>query len=124
MVHPRVNSAKIPQFMGKPVLVACTVVQRTPDSATVVTSDGGQITVQFNSALPENERPQDKTVVEIIGSVINSSTIKLMKCSRIGAPGATLDNTLFNDVVEMIHDAKYRDIFFPREGDGEAMQFA
>ncbi|KAH9171322.1 hypothetical protein EDB89DRAFT_1971945 [Lactarius sanguifluus] len=70
-------------------------------------SDGGQVKV----LLPAPPQPHNvtDTFVEIIGTVVDASTIKFMACINMGSK---LDLALVNQVVELTFDPKFRGRLF------------
>ncbi|EPQ52254.1 replication factor A protein 3 [Gloeophyllum trabeum ATCC 11539] len=100
----RVNSAKMPQFVGRTVRLVCKVLQFKGDTALVEASDGGQVEVR----LPKDANVTD-TYVEIIGKVIDASTLQMMACVLMGD---SVDMKLIDDVVNMIHDPRFMGSMF------------
>ncbi|KAF8883031.1 replication factor A protein 3 [Infundibulicybe gibba] len=95
----RVNSARLSGFIGKTVRLACKVLNFSGDVMVVEASDGGQVTIQ----VPSSAQVSD-TYVEIVGSVIDATSIKMMACIGLGGE---LDLKLINDTIELIHDPRF-----------------
>ncbi|KAF9010191.1 replication factor A protein 3 [Cyathus striatus] len=96
---PRVNSAKLPQFVGKTVRLTCKVLRFSADTATVLACDGGEVIVH----LPRDSPALD-TFVEVVGNVLDATTIKMLSCINMGQD---IDLKLVNDTVELIHDPRF-----------------
>ncbi|KAF9442966.1 replication factor A protein 3 [Macrolepiota fuliginosa MF-IS2] len=103
-LSPRVNSARLPNFVGKTVRLPCKVVSFNGPNAIVEASDGGQTTI----VLSAGSDIQD-TFVEVVGTVVDSTTIKMMVGVNMGDK---LDLKLVNDTIEMMHDPRFQKIFF------------
>ncbi|KAL0959926.1 hypothetical protein HGRIS_011591 [Hohenbuehelia grisea] len=103
----RVNSAKLPEWTGKTVRVYCKCLKFDGDNTAIMeTSDGGTIRVTWAGASEITD-----TFVEVIGTVLDEQTVKLMACVNLGAD---FDLNLANDMVEMMHDARfYEKLFAP-----------
>lgn len=89
--------------MGRDVRLVGKVRNLRGDSAIVESSDGGQIEVK----LPSTTNIVD-TYVEIVGSAIDSGTIKYKACANFGAE---LDLKLVNEAIELMHDPRFKDAF-------------
>ncbi|KAF5356879.1 hypothetical protein D9756_006515 [Leucocoprinus leucothites] len=104
-LSPRVNSKRLNDFVGKTVRLPCKVLSfNDGNTLTVEASDGGHVRV----LLPNSPDIRD-TFVEIIGSVSDSSSIKMMACINMGDK---LDLKLANDVTEKTFDPRFKDMFF------------
>ncbi|KAI9458629.1 replication factor A protein 3 [Lactarius psammicola] len=108
---PRVNAARIKNYLGSghPVRVTGKVLNFSDDETHLLmeASDGGHVKV----LLPPPPQPHDvtDTFVEIIGNVVDASTIKFMTCINMGPK---LDLALVNQVVELTFDPKFRGRLF------------
>jgi len=100
----RVNSARLQQYIGRTVRLACKTIKFQGDIAIVEASDGGQVEIR----LPRDANMSD-TFVEVIGNVVDASTIKMMACVNLGSE---LDMKLVNDTIELIHDPKFYNKMF------------
>ncbi|KAG6852901.1 hypothetical protein C0991_008270 [Blastosporella zonata] len=87
-ITTRVNSARLPEYVGKTVRLACRVIQRNADMITVEAADGGEVNVQL---------------FQVVGKAIDATTIKMMSLANLGSE---LDMKLVNDVIEVIHNPK------------------
>ncbi|KAL5480904.1 hypothetical protein ACEPAI_9845 [Sanghuangporus weigelae] len=103
--QPRVNSARLGDFVGRIVRLVCKVERIKGNSAIVRASDHGQIEV--TSTMPLEELLSG-TFVEFIGSVEDSSTVKMQACIPLGTD---LDMDLANDCINMTHDSRFQNIF-------------
>ncbi|KAF5310963.1 hypothetical protein D9619_007948 [Psilocybe cf. subviscida] len=102
----RVNSARLADFVGQTVRLPCKAISIDAGRITVEASDGGQIAVQ----VPSNADVRD-TYIEIIGKVVNPTTISMLACINLGSE---LDMKLVNDTIELIHDPRfYKRMFGP-----------
>ncbi|KAJ6484311.1 hypothetical protein DFH09DRAFT_864616, partial [Mycena vulgaris] len=73
--------------------------------ATVAASDGGEITVTL---LPDAHMAPD-TYYEVIGSVVNSTKLKVRHCIPMGTD---LDMELVDDTIKFIHDQRFLNKMF------------
>ncbi|KAJ7597720.1 hypothetical protein C8J56DRAFT_326830 [Mycena floridula] len=108
---PRINSALSSQFLGKVVRLPCLVKTApgpdTPNSATVESSDGGLITIQI---VTEYELAQS-AYFEIIGNVIDATTIRMLSCIYLGAAGE-IDMPTINQIIVTTFSHRFREKFF------------
>ncbi|PPR06815.1 hypothetical protein CVT26_003841 [Gymnopilus dilepis] len=105
----RVNSARLPDYLGKLVRLACRTLKvrllslcsaiMDGNTMTVEASDGGQVTVY----LSPNANITDP-YIEVIGIVQNATTVKMAACVNMGSD---LDMKLVNDTIELIHDPRF-----------------
>ncbi|KAF8221077.1 replication factor A protein 3 [Tricholoma matsutake] len=103
-VSTRVNSSRLPKFVGKTVRLACKVLRQSGDNMTVQASDDGEVLVQHCSNANITE-----PYVEIIGKVIDATTIRMLTCTNLGPE---LDMKLVNDTIELIHDPRFYERMF------------
>ncbi|KAK7044619.1 replication factor A protein 3, partial [Favolaschia claudopus] len=96
----RVNSALLPRFVGKTIRIACMPIRSNGSSATTMTSDGGHITVTL---LPDTHMAPN-TYYEVIGSVFNPTTIKLLHCITMSP---NLDMKMVDDTIKLMHDPRF-----------------
>ncbi|EAU89561.1 hypothetical protein CC1G_02450 [Coprinopsis cinerea okayama7 len=100
-VTPRVNSALLSNFQGRTIRLACKLVKFNDNgSLTVSAADGGQVVVQL---VGEHE-PISDTYLEIVGKVMDPTTIQMRGCIGLGAD---LDMKLVNDTINLIHDERF-----------------
>jgi len=105
-VSTRVNSARLPDFVGKTVRLACRVLRRTADTVAVEASDGGEVSIQLpRDTMANIEDPY----VEIIGKAIDATTIRMLGCTNLGQE---LDLKIVNDTIELIHDPRFYNKMF------------
>ncbi|KAN0084211.1 Replication factor A protein 3 [Tylopilus felleus] len=102
---PRVNAARLPNFVGRIVRLPCKVLSRHADGALVQACDGGQV----NITMTEHDQLVG-TFVEIIGKVVDDSTIKVLRGLNLDSD-KELDMTLVNDVVELTFDPRFTKLF-------------
>ncbi|KAF8884884.1 replication factor A protein 3 [Gymnopilus junonius] len=95
----RVNAARLTDYVGKLVRLACRTLKMDGNTITVEASDGGQVTV----FIPPNANITDP-FIEVIGIVQNPTTVKMAACVNMGSD---LDMKLVNDTVELIHDPRF-----------------
>ncbi|KAI0298719.1 replication factor A protein 3 [Multifurca ochricompacta] len=111
LLSPRVNSAHMKDYLDgrHPVRITGKVLNFASDETYLLmeASDGGQIKVLLPQH-PQSHNVTD-TFVEIIGTIVNPSTIKFMACINMGS---NLDLTLVNQVVELTFDPKFRGRLF------------
>ncbi|KAF8068904.1 replication factor A protein 3 [Lyophyllum atratum] len=98
-VSTRVNSARLPDFVGKTVRLTGKPLQRNADFVTVQASDGGEVTVQLLRDVIVGD-----SYVEVVGKVVDATTIKMMSLIDLGPD---LDMKLVNDTIELIHDPRF-----------------
>ncbi|KAH9981618.1 replication factor A protein 3 [Russula compacta] len=110
-VSPRVNSARIKDYLGAkhPVRVTGKVLNFSDDDTYLMleTADGGKIKV----LLPPPSQPHEvtDTFVEVIGTVVDASTIKFV--ARINM-GLKLDLAIVNQVIELTFDPRFKGRLF------------
>ncbi|TDL18771.1 replication factor A protein 3 [Rickenella mellea] len=100
---PRVNSARLPNYLGQTVRLTCKILKLQGDRTIVQASDGGEVAViqlSGKSALDP--------YVEIVGRVEDAQTIKAMTSINMGD---NLDMKLVNDCVELTHDPRFASMF-------------
>ncbi|KAJ6596882.1 replication factor A protein 3 [Mycena vulgaris] len=100
----RVNSALLPRFQGKTVRLTCRPTKLTATGWTVQACDGGEVTVTL---LPEMISPN--AYFEVIGNVVDSTTIKMFRSVNIGTD---IDMTLVNDAITLMHDPRFYEKIF------------
>ncbi|EIM89139.1 replication factor A protein 3 [Stereum hirsutum FP-91666 SS1] len=108
MSSPRVNSARMPEYVGKTVRIVGKMVEwaENGEFAIMETSDGGQVTVQL--AKVDMDAMND-TYFEVIGTPVDGSTIKMVNCCNLGDH---LNLKLANDVIELTHDKRFKGRMF------------
>ncbi|THV06855.1 replication factor A protein 3 [Dendrothele bispora CBS 962.96] len=99
-ISPRVNSSLMPKFVGQHVRLACKVLSTTDTTAKVLCSDGGEVVVKFTGG----DSGISATYVEIIGKVVDPSTIQKACCINLGPE---LDMQLVDKTIQLIHEPKY-----------------
>ncbi|TFY68009.1 hypothetical protein EVJ58_g1279 [Rhodofomes roseus] len=101
-VSPRVNAARLGDFIGRTVRLTCKVVRSQGETAIVQAPDGGELSVRVardvSLAVP---------YIEIIGTVVDAATVKMLACIDLGDE---LDMDLVNDAVELWHDPRFANI--------------
>ncbi|EJC97680.1 replication factor A protein 3 [Fomitiporia mediterranea MF3/22] len=100
---PRVNSARLSDFVGRSVRLVCKVERVKDLSAIVRASDMGQVEVK----MPKAEEFPD-SFVEIIGMVEDANTIKLQGSILLGND---LDFDVVNDCITMMHNPQFETVF-------------
>ncbi|TFK73508.1 replication factor A protein 3 [Pluteus cervinus] len=109
-ISTRVNSARLADYQGQMVRLACRVGKLSDGNATVVAADGGEVSILIGR-LPVLEISDH--FIEVIGKVENATTIRMLNLVNLGNE---LDLGLVNDTIEFIHDPKYYNrIFRPPE---------
>ncbi|KAJ7211385.1 replication factor A protein 3, partial [Mycena pura] len=101
----RVNSALLPRFTGKNVRLACRPIkaqddQFMGDNATVAASDEGEVTVTLRS----DTHMAPDTFYEVLGIVVNPTTIKTYRCTSMGT---NIDMKLVDDSIRLMHDPRF-----------------
>ncbi|GLB42321.1 putative replication factor A protein 3 [Lyophyllum shimeji] len=96
----RVNSARLPDYVGKTVRLACKPLQRSADLVTVQAADGGEVMVQ----LLRDVDIDASSYIEVVGKVMDATTVKMMSVIHLGPD---LDMKLVNDTIELIHDPRF-----------------
>ncbi|KAG8732917.1 hypothetical protein FRC12_019042 [Ceratobasidium sp. 428] len=92
---PRINSARMSQYVGRHVRLTCKVIKTQGDNIIVQASDGGQVEVK----LAAGQMARD-TYVEILGKVIDSSHLV---ASQVFQQGDSLDLEVVDQLVELMH---------------------
>ncbi|KAF8817062.1 replication factor A protein 3 [Phlegmacium glaucopus] len=95
----RVNAARLPEYIGRHVRLACKVLKLNGDRATVEASDGGQVNVKLSAAANIVD-----SYVEVVGRVVDATTVQMHVCINLGD---NLDMKLVNDTIELIHDPRF-----------------
>ncbi|EKM77309.1 hypothetical protein AGABI1DRAFT_115241 [Agaricus bisporus var. burnettii JB137-S8] len=103
-ISPRVNSARLANFVGKPIRLPCKVLSVSGPNIIVEASDGGNVTIVPVAGADSPEC----TYCEIIGTVSDPTTIKMMACINLGN---NLDLKLTNDTIEMMFDSRFERMF-------------
>jgi len=102
-LSPRVNSARLGDFVGRVVRLPCKVLNMRTSSAIVEATDGGQVEVEL---------PGDHNVTEVyqefIGTVRDASTLKMQACIGFSTE---FDMALANDSIELSFNPDYASIF-------------
>ncbi|KAI0318519.1 replication factor A protein 3 [Amylostereum chailletii] len=101
-VSTRVNSAMLGQYLKGTVRIVGKVLQVSGDAALVEASDGGQVKVVGTMI---NELPSPGTCVDIVGTVVDPSTIRYLLCTDMGTE---LDLKLVDDVIQLSHDPRFK----------------
>ncbi|EPT02196.1 hypothetical protein FOMPIDRAFT_1118942 [Fomitopsis schrenkii] len=98
-VSPRVNAARLAQYIGRTVRLTGKVLRSQGDVAIIQAPDGGEVSVKLT-------RDTHLTVpfVEIIGTVVDAATIKMLAHIDIDSE---LDLEIANDTVELWHDPRF-----------------
>lgn len=103
-ISPRVNSALFPKYQNKVVRLTCKVLAVHGDRATVLASDGGELHVQLSRDHNMGETPY----VELIGTVLDPTTLKLMTCLDM----KELDMTVVDQAINLMHDPRFAGKFW------------
>ncbi|KAI0078331.1 replication factor A protein 3 [Panus rudis PR-1116 ss-1] len=102
LTSPRVNSARLADYIGRNVRLTCKVLKVSSDSALVEASDGGQVKIIITAT------PITDTYIEVIGKVEEPGVIKMLNCVN---QGNNLNMKLVNSVVELWHNPKFSSMF-------------
>ncbi|KAI0696841.1 replication factor A protein 3 [Cytidiella melzeri] len=104
---PRVNSARLGDYLSRTVRLTGKVLRFTDASNEVVlqASDGGEVRVIMISG---SESSMTSSFVEIIGIAQSPNSVKAQACLNLGDD---LDLDLVNFVVEKWHDPKFASMF-------------
>ncbi|KAK2464303.1 hypothetical protein APHAL10511_003760 [Amanita phalloides] len=100
-ISPRVNAALFPQYKGKVVRLTCKRISIHGDTATVEASDGGELCVLMTRDLRIGEAGP---YVELIGNVVDSTTLKLMTYVDLGQE---LDLSVVDSAIRLMHDPRF-----------------
>ncbi|PVF93191.1 replication factor A protein 3 [Serendipita vermifera] len=93
---PRVNAARMPNYIGQSVSVVAKVIKLTGNSVAIVElSDGGQIEVRLSA-----DSHMRDSYVEIIGRVENANTLKMQTVLNLGDK---IDMAVVNHTIELMH---------------------
>ncbi|ETW77943.1 hypothetical protein HETIRDRAFT_411186 [Heterobasidion irregulare TC 32-1] len=96
----RVNAHHLPNFIGRRVLIVGKILKFQDDVAIMQACDDLQIEIR----LPPTGSNLTDTFVEVVGSVVDASTVKMLACTNMGS---SLDTKLVKDVVDLTHDPKF-----------------
>lgn len=105
-ISMRVNASRLTSLIGRIVRLPCKVIRLSDDIAIVEASDGGQVEIQRKNV------DVSGTYIEVVGSVVNASSIKAMAMLSLDSEGE-LDMSLVNDVIELTFESRF-DKIFPR----------
>ncbi|KAI0729841.1 replication factor A protein 3 [Fomitopsis betulina] len=98
-VSPRVNAARLAQYIGRTVRLTGKVIRSQGDVAILQAPDGGEVSVKLN-----RDTHLTSPIVEVIGTVIDAATIKVLAHIDIEDE---LDLDITNDTVELWHDPRF-----------------
>ncbi|KAG9088538.1 hypothetical protein FS749_002091 [Ceratobasidium sp. UAMH 11750] len=93
--NPRINSARMPQYIGRHVRLTCKVIKTQGDNIIVQASDGGQVEVKLSAGQEARD-----TYIEILGKVVDSSRLV---ASQVFQQGDSLDLEVIDQLVELMH---------------------
>ncbi|KAJ7049450.1 replication factor A protein 3 [Mycena amicta] len=107
----RVNSSLLKRYQNqtirlpcKPVKARCSLFCFNGSTASVAASDGGQVTITL---LPDTHMQPD-SYYEVLGSVVNATTVKMLQCMSLGT---TIDMNLVDDAIKLMHDERWFPLF-------------
>ncbi|PCH35192.1 replication factor A protein 3 [Wolfiporia cocos MD-104 SS10] len=103
LVSPRVNAARIGDYIGRTVRLTGKIVKTEHDTLILQASDGGEVQVRLL-----RDADVGSPYIEVIGSVLDASTLKMQAFINLGE---NLDMKLVNDVVELWHDPRFSKMF-------------
>jgi len=104
----RVNAARLSEYIGRHVRLACKVLKMNENRATVQASDGGQVNLQLSTISLKKTANMD-SYVEVVGRVIDANTMQMLAFLNLGDD---LDMKLVNDTIELIHDPRFYEKMF------------
>ncbi|QRV76464.1 replication factor A domain-containing protein [Ceratobasidium sp. AG-Ba] len=93
--NPRINSARMSQYIGRHVRLTCKVIKTQGENIIVQASDGGQVEVKLAGGLTVRD-----TYVEILGKVQDAHRII---ASQVFQQGDSLDLEVIDQLVELMH---------------------
>ncbi|KAG8747876.1 hypothetical protein FRC10_010495 [Ceratobasidium sp. 414] len=93
--NPRINSARMSQYIGRHVRLTCKVIKTQGDNIIVQASDGGQVEVKLSGGQEARD-----TYIEILGKVVDSSRLV---ASQVFQQGDSLDLEVIDQLVELMH---------------------
>ncbi|KAF8629423.1 hypothetical protein AX15_003472 [Amanita polypyramis BW_CC] len=105
LTSPRVNAALFPQYVGKAIRLVCKIVSVQDDMAIVQVSDGGELHVQMTR---DQHIGDSGPFVELIGNVIDATTLRLMTCINLGQE---LDMSIVEGAIRLTHDPRFSNKF-------------
>ncbi|KAI0792316.1 replication factor A protein 3 [Abortiporus biennis] len=100
---PRVNSARLANFVGQTVRITCKVRKFMNHQATVECSDGGEVTINMSPAADISD-----PFIEVIGKVLDSTTIQMMAAINLGND---FDMKIVDFVIEKWHSQQFSSVF-------------
>lgn len=104
---PYVNSAMLPEFLGRVVRMAVRVQQLLGDRAIVEASDGGQVEVALHTA-PEVH--MSDTYVELVVRVNSAERVSLLTEYNLGEH---IDLGVVDKTIRYVHDERFKHLFMP-----------
>ncbi|KAI0277956.1 replication factor A protein 3 [Russula aff. rugulosa BPL654] len=113
---PRVNSARMRTFIGAshPIRLIGKVVNFADDETymNMEAADGGRVKVllpRYVLSFPPQAHDVTATFVEIVGTAVDATTVKLLTCINLGSQ---LDLTMVNQVIELTFDPEFKGKLF------------
>jgi len=92
--NPRINSARMGQYIGRHVHLTCKVIKAQGENIIVQTSDGGQVEVKL-----VGDQTALASYVEILGKVTGQRLVAL----QVRQLGDDVDLDVVNQLVELMH---------------------
>ncbi|KAB5593872.1 Replication factor A domain-containing protein [Ceratobasidium theobromae] len=93
--NPRINSARMKDYIGRHVRLTCKVIKTQGENIIVQTSDGGQVEVKLSAG-----RAASDNYVEILGKVVDSGRLV---ASEVFPQGDNIDLEVVDQLVELMH---------------------
>ncbi|THH11420.1 hypothetical protein EW145_g668 [Phellinidium pouzarii] len=104
---PRVNSARLGDYVGRTVRLVGEVKRVKDLSAIVQATDMGQVEVKLTTK--GDIESVESSFIEVIGTVEDANVMKLHGCINFGQ--CDLDLDLINFCINLSHDPKFAKIF-------------
>ncbi|KAK7022764.1 hypothetical protein VNI00_016967 [Paramarasmius palmivorus] len=104
---PPMNTSHMPQYVGKrgSLIGQVKSIDASAGTAEMIVSDGVEIRILFNTPF----EPKSK-FIEVIGAIVED---KIVQMERFCELGNNLDLTTVEGTIAVIHDSRFKDVFFP-----------
>lgn len=99
---PRVNFEMMQRFIGRTVLLACSVSQIENGRLQAQTSDGAKVTIIAGSS------PYEGQFIEVLGKVVDPSTLQELDHTNLGE---NYSLELYNELVRVMHREPHSKMF-------------
>ncbi|EEB88978.1 hypothetical protein MPER_12983 [Moniliophthora perniciosa FA553] len=112
-ISPRINTSHMPFYHGLCARLIGRVGKNDPETKTakLAVSDGKEVTISYDSVW---EPPS--SCVEVVGTVISDDCMRMECLVKLGDK---LDMETVEGTIKVIHDPRFREVFFPHLPGGQ-----